>query len=106
LLGDKGLSVNPAKTRHDITAHASMDRAIDDVKKKLLDRRRLIIMEGYDEAGFEIYREKLVQAPLTNVELAYIDQLLSQPDIEEEDAELVLTIMGDHAQRVEKDCHT
>jgi hypothetical protein len=39
---------------------------------------------------------------LTGPELDYLHEILDQPDIEEEDAELVLMIMREHSSRVEK----
>jgi hypothetical protein len=49
LLGEKGLSVNPQKTRMDTAAPVAMDKDIDAVKKTLLARRRIILIEGYDD---------------------------------------------------------
>src|SRR5208283_3455101 len=102
LLGEKGLSVNPQKTKKDTAAHIKMDREIDAVKKTLLDRRRRLVTQGYDDAGDEIVKEVMLKSPLSNRELKYIDSLLEKPDIEEDDAELILTIMREHAGRVEK----
>lgn len=102
LLGEKGLSVNPRKTSRDTVTHVKTDHEIDEVKKTLLKRRRRLVTEGYDEAGDEIVKEVMLKWPLSEKELKYIDAILDKPDIEEDDAELVLTIMRDHAKRVEK----
>jgi hypothetical protein len=102
LLGERGLSVNPQKARKGTASHVKIDSDIDAVKKKLLKRRRSLVTEGYDDAGNEVVKERLHKWPLSDKELEYIDAILEQPDIEEEDAELILTIMGDHAIRVEK----
>ena len=101
ILGEKGLSINPQKTQRDSPGHVNMDREIDAVKKTLLKRRRLVVTAGYEEDE-KIVKEVMRKSPLNNAELKYITSLLEQPNIEEEDAELILTIMGDHAQRVEK----
>lgn len=101
LLGDKGLSVNPQKTKRGLAAHTKIDVEIDDIKKKLLDRRRFLVLEGYSEAGDEIITEVMSKQPLSGEELLYIDGLLRKPDIEEDDAELILTIMREHAEKVE-----
>jgi hypothetical protein len=42
LVGDKGLSINPQKTNWNSATHAAIDKQIDDVRKKLLDRRRVL----------------------------------------------------------------
>ena len=76
LLGDKGLSVNPQKTRRDAAAHFNIDREIDDIKKTLLDRRRILVTTGYDESGEDIVKEFLYKQPLSESELDYIDSLL------------------------------
>jgi hypothetical protein len=101
LLGDKGLSVNPQKTKSDATFHFSIDREIDDVKKKLLNRRRVMIAVGYGEDGEDETKEVMFRRPLDKKELDYVDTLLNRTEIEEEDAELILTIMRDHASKVE-----
>ena len=59
LLGDKGLSINPQKTRVDAATHLSIDKEIDEIKKTLLKRRRLLITIGYDDAGEDIVKEHL-----------------------------------------------
>lgn len=102
LIGDRGLSLNSRKTRVDDHANVSIDSAIDEVKRKLLRRRRIEITVGYDEEGTEIVRQSIVKTPLTSTEMAYIEGILEKPDIEEEDAELLLTIMRGHASRVER----
>lgn len=102
LLGDKGLSVNPRKTTWDASAHTVIDREIDDIRRKLLDRRRVLITTGYEESGDDIVEIHLSRQPLTKRELEYIDIILNRSEIEEEDAELLLTIMRDHTSKVER----
>lgn len=102
LLGDKGLSLNSRKTRVDDHNKATIDREIDLVKKKLLRRRRIVITTGYDEERAETVRMEFAKAPLTHDEMAYIDSILEKPDIEEEDAELLLTIMRGYASRLDR----
>jgi hypothetical protein len=102
LLGDKGLSVNPQKTQRNSALHVHMQRNIDEIKKQLLEKRRFLMMEGYDEAGNPVYKEHTYKFPLTKKEIDYIDTILKQEHIEEEDAELILTIMRDHTSLVEK----
>lgn len=102
LLGEKGLSVNPQKTKKDAAAHLKMDKDIDDVKRTLLKRRRYLIAVGYDDAGEEVVRELKLRQPLSDKELEYINSVLDKPEIEEDDAELILTIMREHAHKVER----
>lgn len=101
LLGDKGLSVNPRKTRINDSELASIDKDIDQVKTRLLRRRRIMIMQ-YDSDGEEVVKQSLIRMPLNRAEMKYIDGILEKRDIEEEDAELLLTIMRGHAHRVER----
>jgi hypothetical protein len=102
LIGDKGLSLNSRKTRINDHKEASIDTAIDEVKSELLRRRRIVITTGYDEEGAEIVRKAFIKAPLSSEEMAYIESILDKPDIEEEDAELLLTILRGYAARLEK----
>jgi hypothetical protein len=46
--------------------------------------------------------EVTVKKPLSKAELGYILSLLGQETLDEEDAELILTVMRDHATKVEK----
>jgi hypothetical protein len=102
LIGDKGLSLNSRKTRINEHEGTSIDAAIDNVKKQLLRRRRIVITSGYDDAGAEIIKKAFIKSPLNTAEMSYIDGILHQSDIEEDDAELLLTIMRGYADRLEK----
>lgn len=99
LLGDKGLSVNPKKTNRASAAHVKLDNEIDKIRENLLQRRRIIISTDYDDD--DEVESLLLKHPLSDAELDYISKILARPDLEEEDAELVLTIMRDHAVKVE-----
>ena len=100
LLGDKGMSINPQKTNRDLSGHVNIEKGIDEIKKSLLKRRRQIIIEGYDEDD-QMVRVVMLKTPLSKKELEYIDEMLKKPDIDEDDAELILTIMRDNAGKVE-----
>jgi hypothetical protein len=102
LIGDRGLSLNSCKTRVNDHMQKSIDSAIDEVKRKLLRKRRIEITVGYDEGGAEIVSRAIVKAPLTHSEMTYIEGILDKPNIEEEDAELLLTIMRGHASLLER----
>jgi Reverse transcriptase (RNA-dependent DNA polymerase) len=102
LLGEKSLNLNPSKTNRVIASHTQIAAGIDAVKKKLLDRRRQeFVIEGYDDDDsqtIQITQKK----PLSAAELEYIFDLLARETLEEEDAELILTVMRDHATKAEK----
>lgn len=102
LLGDKNLSVNPLKTHKGNATLLKMENEIDEVKQKLLERRRILITQGYDESGNEILKEHLFKSPLSEKEMDYINTILENQTIEEEDAELILTIMRENSGKVEK----
>lgn len=98
LLGDRGLSVNPSKTIRDIDKQANFDDKLDDVKSKLLQRRRRLVTESYDDEPNVIN----IKLALNKDELAYLTALLAADNIDEEDAELVLTLMREHDKLVHK----
>lgn len=99
LLGERGLSVNPKKTRFSAAPSAVLDGKIDDMKKQLLEKRRRIIAL-YDDAESPTTEISVVQ-PLSPVELAYVRAMLNNDSIEEEDAELILTVLSEHTDLVE-----
>ena len=101
LLGEKGLSLNQRKTSSQTASHVNVEHEIDEVKRELLKRRRMIVADGYDEIGEELVKEVMLKWPLNEKEISYIDAILQKPDIEEEDAELILTIMRANAGKVE-----
>lgn len=101
LLGSRGLSVNPRKTTTNSATSTQLEEEIDAVKAMLLARRRMMVVAGYDDAGDEIQEEITVKWPLSQKEIDYIEKILALPDIDEEDAELILTIMRKHAIKVE-----
>lgn len=99
LLGDKGLSLNPNKTFR-AGDHGDFSAEVDEVKRALLRRRRNIVTIGYDENENEITKEQKINLKLSNDELNYILELLKKENLEEEDVELVLTIMGEYPKEV------
>ena len=96
LLGSKNLSVNPSKTSLDATNAVKVGKDIDDVKAKLLRKRRnaaALAYDGEDAAALEASR-------LDNNELQYIRDLLKRDNLEEEDAELILSLFREHPDEV------
>ncbi len=102
LLGDKGLSLNPRKTHINSAEHAKIDNEIDSVKTRLLKRRRIAILAGYDNDGNEIISSKFLKFPLNEIEMKYLNEILQKSHIEEDDAELILTIMKGNTNKAEK----
>ncbi|MDD2466022.1 MAG: reverse transcriptase domain-containing protein [Desulfobulbus sp.] len=97
LLGEKGLSVNPKKTMLGIISQVNVKREIDAMKLDLLRTRRRVL-STYD---WEQEEEKKPDTQLLNDEqVDYLLDLLKNDEIEEEDAELVLTLMREHSSEV------
>jgi hypothetical protein len=90
LLGQKGLSVNPNKTSLAESKRPDVEEKIDAVRKSLLKKRRTVIVKGYD---VEI-EETEITRNLSEKEIASLQSMLKQPHLDEEDAELVLALMG------------
>jgi hypothetical protein len=97
LLGERGLSVNPMKTNFFDSSAESLDNEIDEMKAQLLEKRRILLQLDYDDEAVEAF----VVEPLSEGELEYVKEILNSPSLEEEDAELVLSIMRDHTADVE-----
>ena len=105
VLGQKSMSVNPGKTGTVKPRTNEANDGIDDLKKKLLARRRRIVTTSlYDDEdeGDDEHAEMFIDVALnlSNAELRYVHGLLSQHNIEEDDAELILTVMRNHAEDV------
>jgi hypothetical protein len=96
LLGQKGLSINPSKTTFIDEKPQGIEEKVDAVRKSLLKKRRTLIITGYD-AEIE---ETEVTRNLTSKEVSSLKNMLAQPQLEEEDAELVLALMGSHSTDV------
>lgn len=98
VLGLKGLSVNPSKTKVNRSKADETEASISAVKKNLLQRRREIVSSNlYDD---DEATEEAVKADLSEEEIEEINDILKGGDIEEDDAELILTVMRTHAEDV------
>lgn len=106
LLGLKGLSVNPSKTRTGgMPSTGEADEQLGQLKKRLLKRRRYLILSHYDDPleddeGDEDDEEGM--AELDEEEIEFILSLLSAGNLSEEDAELILIVMRDHVDQIEE----
>ena len=94
LLGEKGLSLNPNKTSDGVRENVELENAIEDVRMQLLRKRRVVVTDydGVPEGEIEIEED------LSEEEMEFLRKLLRQDDMDEEDAELVLALMAEHAE--------
>lgn len=95
LLGEKGLSLNPAKTAYE-EEYQDIANEVDEMKVSLLKVRRFII----EVSGMEIEDEDIEEESLSEEQIEYLLNLLKNPDIDESDAELVLVLLQDHGEDV------
>lgn len=98
LLGEKGLSVNPIKTKWGEKINKSVDNEIDEIKLSLLKIRRAEI----EVSGWVEEQEYIEELSLDNNQISYLLDMLKNKnkEIEEEDAELVLSLMRHHSEKV------
>lgn len=96
LLGERGLSLNDAKTFEGESSHPDIAESVDATKKSLLQiRRHLFEISGEEVEDFEV-----VEQQLSIEQVEYLLKLIESPDVEESDAELVLALLRDHAEQV------
>lgn len=97
MLGEKGLFLNSAKTKIGQVDEINIEKQVDAIKASLLQRRRYFI-EAYD---FEIeYDQDEEYENLSDEQVEYLLNILKNPDIHEEDAELVLILLRDRGSDV------
>ncbi|MYN68502.1 MAG: RNA-directed DNA polymerase [Acidobacteria bacterium] len=97
-LGDRGLSLNAEKTTSG-EGPLQAKTTIDEVKIQLLELRRAALEWEYGQlhqVGAEATAEKT--EPLTEEQTEYLKELLDEDEIDEEDAELVLSLVGERAE--------
>lgn len=101
LLSDRGLSVNEEKSKV-LEGHnpdSDMPADLDEMKIQLLRKRREQLAEASEYADeSESADEELEE--ISDEEQQYLLSLLKKQNIQEEDAELVLTLMRDHSADV------
>lgn len=93
MIGDKGLSINAAKTQY-IYSEDYEEKNIDDIKVNLLQIRRNTI-----EVSGEIEEEANIEE-LNKEQVEYLIHLLKEHDISEADVELILVLLRDHENDV------
>ena len=102
LLGARGLNLNPKKTRlfeagDEVSA---LHGKVDEIKVRLLRQRReqMRVSTGpFDEPPAEDAAEP---EPLAEEDREFLLSLLQGDSLEEDDAELVLSLMGEHSEDV------
>lgn len=94
LLGERGLSVNPAKTHFGKAAPDLIDVGVDALRADLIKRKRQIYRSSDD------FDEREEPQALSEHEEQYLMSLLESPNVEEDDAELVLALMREHGDNV------
>jgi hypothetical protein len=92
LLGERGLTVNASKTKHDQGVLQMPPGTIDEIKVELLELRREMLVDDYDGTAVQVDEED-EDDPLTDEQLECLLDLLKNPDLDESDAELVLTVL-------------
>ena len=100
LLSDRGLSINDKKSEilEDYDPEAESPSDLDEMKIRLLRKRRTELRDSTwdpSEEDAEESPEDLTE--LNEEELEYLMSLLQRESVQEEDAELVLTLMRDHS---------
>ena len=97
-LGERGLSLNAEKTTWGEGPLRGVT-TINEVKVQLLERRRFTLEVAYGEVR-QVAAENKGEAsePLTEEQVEYIKEILEDGKIGEEDAELVLTLIGERAE--------
>lgn len=103
LLGLKGLSVNASKTRNaGMPRTDEADDQLGELKKRLLQRRRHLIISHYEESEDQFDDEPGGDAELDEDEIEFILSLLNAGNLSEEDAELIMVVMRDHVGKIEQ----
>lgn len=98
LLGERGLSLNESKTFEVSADQVEMQGAIDAIKADLLSLRRTqVIGSGGLEGDNDDEGES---QGLSDEQVDYLLTLINSPDVEESDAELVLSLLRDHGEEI------
>ena len=96
LLGERGLSLNAAKTLEDDPVHSDIAQKVGRIKGSLLRIRRELI----DISGDEVETDVVVKRKLSKKQTDFLLDLIHSPDVEESDAELVLVLLRDHGKEI------
>jgi hypothetical protein len=97
MLGEKGLFLNSAKTKIGQIDEINIEKQVSAIKASLLQIRRHFIEVSGCEIGDDQDEE---YENLSDEQVEYLINILNDPDIHEEDAELVLILLRDHGSDV------
>jgi hypothetical protein len=100
LLGDKCLGINEAKTQIGEVDELNIEKEVDDIKARLLQRRGDIVFGSGAEEDDDECDDLEDEDSLGEEALEYLMEMLRDEPLEEEDAELILAVMRDHAEDV------
>ena len=103
MLGERGLSINPQKTQIVSLHETDILREIDEIKISLLKEREKIVDSDYDstnDSSLDYYEVEEEFDSLSEEQEEYLFDLLATENIPEEDAELILVLMGEHSESV------
>lgn len=95
ILGEKGLSINAEKTNIGAINQVDVRREVNEIRAGLLLIRRQIILASAMET-----EPNEVEVFLNPEQVDYLLDLLREPNIDEADADLVLTLLRDHGTDV------
>lgn len=100
MLGEKALSINSAKTSFESSSHINIEGKVDEIKLRLLKKRKeFILASGWEEDEMPDDADLDGQNKnLDSEEVEYLFDLLKSPDLEESDAELILALMREHSE--------
>ncbi len=96
IIGEKGLSLNSEKTTFGEDSKATLETEIEEIKIGLLRARQ----EWIEVSGEEREEEVVEYDTLNDEQTLYLLGLLRDPNLEEADAELVLTLLSEHGEEV------
>lgn len=96
LLGSRGLSINPSKTRFRDLAEGQSEPSLLEVKRSLLEKRR----EATHLAYAEDFEDAYEGIELDDDEIDYIKHVLNADQLNEEDSELILSVSKNYPDEV------
>ena len=103
LLGEKALNINVGKTKFGDVSIPEVENQIEAIRLELLKLRAEMI-EEYDSGEDDFDSDEEIEFDEEHEE--YLMELLKNPDLEDIDAELILTFLGENGEDVAQYLHT